>query len=88
MKRHHDEKGRHAPAQSRVARNMRGGGYTVHEEDGYVKVRHPSHGTVCAGRCDPNGQLRGIEFTDKKFLHNSIRQPAMVAMQKWEKGRK
>jgi len=56
--------------------------YTVHEEDGYVKVKHPKHGTICAAIKGADGRLRDFGFMDNKFLHNSIRQPAMDALTK------
>ncbi len=62
--------------------------YTVHDEDGYIKVRHPEHGTVAAGKLvKTNGyghggthDVKNIEMTEPKFNHNAIRQPAMKAM--------
>jgi hypothetical protein len=60
--------------------------YSVVEEDGYVKVRHPEYGTVAAATIGPDGKLRNIEFTEERYRKiNAIRMPAMDALIKWQK---
>lgn len=60
--------------------------YSVVEEDGYVKIRHPKYGTVAAATIGPDGKLRNIEFTEERYRKiNAIRIPAMDALIKWQK---
>jgi len=58
---------------------------TVVEEDGYVKVKHPRLGTVCAGVPGSDGKVHNIEFLDPAWQKNNMyRMPAMAALQNWE----
>lgn len=57
----------------------------VVEEDGYVKVKHPRYGTVCAGIPGADGKVTNIEFLDPRYQKNNmIRIPAVKKLQQWE----
>ena len=65
---------------------MKSNKYTIHEEDGYIKVKHPIHGTVAAGCWNSSTRrIVNVEFTEIRFQKaNAIRQPAMDAMAQFE----
>ncbi|MGH9928923.1 MAG: hypothetical protein ACREA9_06805, partial [Pyrinomonadaceae bacterium] len=62
-------------------------GYSVIEEDGYIKVKRNGE-TIAAGTLGQDGRLKNIEFTEERHRKiNTIRMPAMKALQQWEKNR-
>ena len=70
------------PQQPRMSAKM---DMQVVEEDGYVKVKHPRYGTVCAGIPGSDGRVHNIEFLDPKYQKNNmIRIPAVKKLQQWE----
>jgi hypothetical protein len=55
--------------------------FTVHVEDGYVKVKRRGE-TICAATETEGKRLSNIEFTDERHRNNKTRQAAMRAYQK------